>query len=373
MGEVKYSKAFDSKLGKWVDINDFTNDNKADWYDKPRYYSSEDVNDETCEILTYNRGSVKFRRKNMKATTPDIEIGPHFASIGKNLKVYREKLSERSVHLESEVHRTAKKVAEGLQLINLPAVKANVFGTEVEIAPAQAVAVKYIESERFCSDSETRPDLVFEIAYMGDRDSVVKENLHVEILYSHRVEMAKKLRLENAMISCIEVDLSYLKGKNPKEMKKKGLEEEIRDAIVNAGYWISCRYQQYFERNIEKYILELNTRTAFLESKIYAKNKWEQRVYAFKDSLRVPDDHPCKLSSKLSFSRETGRMVEPGMCIHCKRLLYSCGYMDENVDNLEILCDKTGEFEGVPRFAFVSRLKELIDRDYKTEYWEVLM
>lgn len=337
MGEVKYDKAYDSKNKVWVTAKQFNEDNKADWYDKPRYFSSEDVNDGSCEILTYVRESVPFRRKNMKDTTPDIVVTPHFTSIGKYTTERARDLVRVQEHLESEVHRTAKEIASKLKFIKIPAIILEIWGWKLQLAPTQYVPVKFVETEKYCGDSYTRPDVLMKMELLD-----VTEDLHIEILYSHRVDMIKKSRLENIGTSCLEIDLSDLKVN--RDMTKAELKKIITERIEKCGYWISNKLERYCAKRIREYVLELSTATAFYISNTHSKYDYDKRVYAWKDKLDVPSDHPCYLSAENSNRGDMNRAVEPIMCKNCDHCLMARGYSNDNVDKLLILCDRLGEF-----------------------------
>lgn len=359
MGAVKYEQAFDSKRGRWVSVSDFNDDNKMDWYDKPRYYSSENIDDEDCEILTYVRHSKKFRRKNMKSETPDIQNVPHFASVGKNTYERRAELVRTQAARESDVHAIAKKVAEQLSLIKVPAIKVDVYGYELKVMPEQYLPVTFLDAEKYVASSETRPDILMKTKILG-----LEENLHVEILYSHRVEQAKKCRLQNAGIYCVEIDLSDLKAY--RDLGKAELAKIIRERLINDSYWISNRLQTFFEDTISKYFLELSIRSKFSRSRLY--DTFEQRAYVFRDSLGVEPGHPCYLRAEDSIRGEGGRAVEPCMCKKCDHCLFIKGYDDPDIKNLQIICDRLGVLYQLPRYLVMSIVKDKIISDYKEEY-----
>ena len=356
---VKFSRAFDMHLKKWVEPKDFTNANKAEWYDKPRYYATDREFDIDNDILTYVQESKPFRRKNMKPETPDVVVQAHFASICKNTAKNREYLKSAAEKQESEVHMLAKQIAKNIGFIKIPAINADMYGDKIELMQEQFVPVIFKEEEAYDDLSGTIPDVKFATTILG-----VYEEIHLEILYSHRVDYMKRSRLENAGISCLEVDLSDLKSRD--RIKKDELSKIIKERIQNCAYWVTNRAAKMCTKILrDKYILGLQVGGKLYQSNKHPNSDRARRAYVYKDTLGVSEDHPCYMSTDDSFNTNYGKIVEPCDCKACEYCMLLEGYEEEDILKLRILCDKTGELHGMPGIKVMNFIKENIIAEYK--------
>jgi hypothetical protein len=357
MADVKYDKAYDSKLNKWVTVNDL---NIADRYDKPRYYSSDkwDEIGEASDILTYRKETklIIFKKPEKHEGEQGFTRTACFIKVCDNTKENRERLSRQCEHQESVVHRIAKSVAKDLKFIKIPPIIVNLAGTDYEIVREQYIKVKYKGEE--CKDTDTNriPDLIFETEYLG-----VKEEIFVEIYYKHRVDEAKKREFRYYAKNCIEIDISELRN-NLCETDIK-LKTDITNAIVENGYWISNKFQEWFSREfINKYIIDLNLGTHLFRTEIHKGEKitYRNRLYIHIEDLNFADENICQsLNDKL-------KTCNIGNCLECSNCIGHKDVYSSEFSKVHIYCNSGKvDLASMQRVECVKTLVNLAFKEYK--------
>jgi hypothetical protein len=356
MTELKYDKAYDAVLNKWVKPSEV---HPADRYDKPRFFSEEKFNGKGAEgeILTYRKESIEipYKRKDLHVDKASYTRQACFASFCKNTAENRKELKEKSSHQESKVHLLAKQIAKEIEYITLPSFEVNLMGESCKIFRGHPVKVKYKGAEKQDSQSKRIPDLIFETEYLGK-----KEELYVEIFYKHRVDQQKKEEFKRLAKNCIEIDISDLRC--DLNMDDKALRDKIEYAIVNSGYWISNGFQEWFNRFfIHKYILDINKSNYLRNTTIHNGDKitLENRLYLFKDGLpMVNGEEICDASPY-----DTTNI---GTCKTCRNCIEISNYRSKDTNKIHCYCDMTKR--GLARLSkakFIEKLTDLAIEDYK--------
>ena len=335
-GKRKYECAYDSKLHKIVKPEEVA---ICDRYDKPRYYSVNEENNNMPGnmILTMRKETVDIPYK--KPELHDKETYKRklcFVALCANTVENNNKLRAQTKHQESLVHKLAKSIAKTVEYIKIPELKFNILGIERTLIKEQYIKVRYLRSETKDAETGVIPDIVFETEYNG-----FKEELQLEIYYKHRVEELKKEILKKNKINCLEVDVSNIVSNL--DISDNSIQKIITNAIRENAYWISNAYIENYNEIYKNYILELNAQNFITLSiqRAYLADP-DHRYYTFKRDLERYSTF-CKQDPKDNLYDD--RYIHIGQCKRCKNCLAIYGYGKDKLEDIHVYCFLHHELE----------------------------
>lgn len=356
---MKYNRAFDKELNRYVGIEEFTEENKAEWYDRPRYFKTDDIDSEENEVLGYVRQSQPFRRSNMREDTPDIVRAAHFVKVCNNTKYECDRLSGKVKTQESYVHKLTKEIGKAVKVIKIPAIVVNVAGYEIRLTEEQYIPVQFIDTEYSIRCCNAVADIAYDTEILG-----VKQKIFVEVLYRHRVDEEKRNRLQTNKINCIEVDISDIREEL--DLSYQEIKRELLERITYTGYWISSAIKEIVEHSLaDTELIEMTIHNGKLRHSEYRDGAYFSRAYAFKDMLKLPKGHKCHIEKEETWGANPDKYTNVGECNNCKTCASISGYLDSNVNNIRVVCMANTELENVAIEELVETVRNNLIAKYR--------
>lgn len=335
--DLKYEKAWDRVTRRYVTPSDV---GRSEIHDRNRYYSEEFKDGEDKGyVLTLHKQSKEYKSKKGKT----IVRKAHFVKIAENTKEYREKTDKKIKAQESNVHKLCKEVIKEIKFIRVPKVEVNVLNRRMVITTEQIIPIKLIKTEQIDKDTRKIPDITVETEILGK-----KQELFIEIFYTHEVDESKRKQLNYFNKNCLEVDISDIRDNL--DLSEKVIKKLIKERIENHSYWISSRVKNLFEKEvISHYVLDINSNNFLRKTEyhgdLFEKNKVEwyyKRFYFFKDNIEhiVSDNHRCYLKTDLDkVYTQNEKCTNIGDCKNCSNCVGVDGYLEQDIRDVHIYCD----------------------------------
>lgn len=352
MGNLKYNKAWDVKLKRYVTPSEV---NEAERHDRNRYFSEQfNEYEDKGEVLTLHRKSKTFKNKN------NIEITrqAHFSAIGKNTKEYREKTAKLIERQESLVHKLCKEIIKDIKYIKVPEIKANIMGEDYTILHEQLIKVEFKSAETKDKESGRIPDAIVVADIFG-----TKQEIYIEFLYSHEVDERKRKLFEYFNKNCLEVNMYHLRDNL--EESEKSLKLKIKKLIENNCYWVTNSVKLFAEKDaLNEYVLEFSKEnilsdTLHKDRKKYTDTEWlKVRLFLFKDQIKgIDKTHPCYFipEKNISYS-ESQKCTNIGDCAKCNNCVFISNYSSSNTSEVKIYCKRNGDKKRVNPINFTQKI-----------------
>lgn len=316
--------------------------------DKLRFISEKpNINGDGGYILAFYKGTSRKLKNGKKC-----EVRPYFKplrTLGLNIYENREKIKQREIGRESDVHKLCKQLfTEGvIKDIHLESLRVPVVIGTIERyleIPEQDIKVISIEGTEIRDTQSNRiPDITIKAEICG-----IIQTFFVEIYYRHSVDQYKKNLYEANDINCIEIDVGnvYEEAKNdsPEELRKA-----LIDNIANNAHWISCRFKQLIKKGIHENYSIINCNTVLRRSRHEILDKFN-RAFIFEDDLKLNgSDRVCKKAHNI------------GDCLECSRCMGIKSYYSDDLREVEITCSVDSLPKGLSE---EQRLKLLKDKVY---------
>lgn len=249
------------------------------------------------------------------------------------------KINNKSVTIESLVHKLCKEEIQKVEYIRLPNIVTKMFGIyDATLFYESMVPVKFVQNEKMDKETGRIPDSILKMNFLG-----TELDLYVEFYYKHRVPKEKMQSYRFYGINAIEVDLSMFKDVNLTESELRPL---IKEAIETSAYrqWLSSKIEYVFNGKVtQKRVNVIDSTTIMQNSTVAFEDPGNRRFIYKKDYIRTFGEGQIeKCPYRYSVKVDDGipkKTIEVWECLKCNRCLGMYGY-NSTEDNARIYCAK---------------------------------